>query len=202
MEKNEDFSKELETQYAILIKAEEKRTKKRVIAIFTIISLTFITSLISCLFALKSFLSTDEEPTEEVKTEYYTLSTVYNTSSKLSLSKIGNGYSLKTPKVIKVTNEGTTTITYSITLSSIITSLVSTNNLVYTLTKNNEVVSTQSLPLTDTTIISGETIEPNATNYYVIKVSYVGTMETNDYTNYYTANLNIQSDTSKINLLN
>lgn len=202
MEKKEDFTKELETQYAILIKAEEKRTKKRVIAIFIIITLTLIVSLITCIFSLQSFLSTDKEQTEEIDTEYYTLSTVYNTTSKLSLSKIGNGYSLSTPKVIKVTNEGTTTITYNITLSSIVTSLVSTNNLVYTLTKNNEVVATNSLPLTDTTIVSSETIEPNATNYYTIKVSYVGTMETNDYTNYYTANLNIQSDTSKINLLN
>ena len=61
MEKNEEFSKELETQYNILIKAEAKKTEQRFIAMFIILCLTLVSGLISLVFAAKAYFNTKED---------------------------------------------------------------------------------------------------------------------------------------------
>ena len=47
MEKNENFKSELETQYNILIKANEKKERQRFKIILSIISITLIFVIIS-----------------------------------------------------------------------------------------------------------------------------------------------------------
>ena len=73
MEKNEEFSKELETQYNILIKAEAKKTEQRFIAMFIILCLTLVSGLISLVFAAKAYFNTKEDVNniEEVEKVYF-----------------------------------------------------------------------------------------------------------------------------------
>ncbi len=203
MEKNENFKEELEKQYNILIQASEKKEKKYFIIIISILAVTLLGTLISCIFAGKAFSSSKNINTEEEEkiNEYYkTLSVTFNNGSKLDLRGIGNGYELKEPKTISVTNEGDSDITYRIKLSGIRTSLISSNNLTYTITSNNETSSPRELPLSDKEIISDVKIEPNQTIQYIIKASYTGRMADNDYSNSYSANIVIEQvgDTAEI----
>jgi hypothetical protein len=203
MEKNENFKEELEKQYNILIQASEKKEKKYFIIIISILAVTLLGTLISCIFAGKAFSSSKNINTEEEEkiNEYYkTLSVTFNNGSKLDLRGIGNGYELKEPKTISVTNEGDSDITYRIKLSGIRTSLISSNNLTYTITSNNETSSPRELPLSDKEIISDVKIEPNQTIQYIIKASYTGRMADNDYSHSYSANIVIEQvgDTAEI----
>jgi maltodextrin utilization protein YvdJ len=61
MEKNEEFSKELETQYNILIKAEARKTNQRFIAIFIVLCLSLICGLLSLVFSAKAFFNSKED---------------------------------------------------------------------------------------------------------------------------------------------
>ena len=56
LKKNEDFKEELQNQYTILIKAEERKQNKRTKTLFIICGITFLMtliSLVSVMFSLK-----------------------------------------------------------------------------------------------------------------------------------------------------
>ena len=202
MEKNEEFSKELETQYNILIKAESKKTEQRFIAIFVILCLTLVSGLISLVFAAKAYFNTKEDinKIEEVeKVNYETLSITYNNGNRLELNNIGTDYVLPYPKVIQITNEGNTPTTFNIKISSIKTSLLDTNNLRYTVEKNGNQAINKELPLSDTEILKNVVIEPDETITYTIRASFTGTFD--DYSNYYNANVDIIQNNSTSVLL-
>lgn len=198
----EEFKEELENQYSILIKASAKEQRKRTIIIITILSLTLIATTISTVFAIKAYSSTKiitKEKTSASKKYYQTLSTTYNDSSKLEISNIYTGFTLVTPKIITITNEGDTKITYDVKIKNINTSLLSTNNLVYTITKDNQTSSSKELPLSDSNILSEIEISPKETVTYVINVTYNGVIDNN--TNYYNANIVVEQNNKKTNLL-
>lgn len=204
MEKNETFKEELETQYAILIKAKERKEKQRFNILLVILGITFISVIISVIFAYKAFSATkdiDNENETKIVTYYQTLSTTFNGNQSLNLSGIGNGYELSTPKVIQITNEGNTDITFDIKLTGVKSSLSSTNNLVYTITRNSDTSITKELPLSDKVIVSDVKISPEETVTYVIKVSFKGTLEEGDYSNYYNSKIVIEQKDNKTSLL-
>ncbi|MBR4693827.1 MAG: hypothetical protein IKP07_03360 [Bacilli bacterium] len=200
MEKNEEFSKELETQYNILIKAEAKKTEQRFIAMFIILCLTLVSGLISLVFAAKAYFNTKEDVNniEEVEKVYFeTLSITYNNGNRLELNEIGTDYVLPNPKVIQITNEGNNPTSFNIKISSIKTSLLATNNLRYSVERNGEQTLTKELPLSDTEIIKNVVIEPDETITYTIRASFTGTFD--DYSNYYNANVDIiQNNTTSV----
>lgn len=203
MEKNEQFKEELEKQYSILIKASEKKEKKYFIIIISILVMTLVGTIISIVFSSIAFHNSkdmNKEAGEKINTYYRTLAVTYNTGDKLELREIGNGYELSTPKTISITNVGDAKAKYNIKFSGIQTSLISSNNLTYTITSNNETSSPKELPLNEKNIISEVEIEPEETITYVIKVSFTGQMEENNYSNYYNANIVIEQigDTAEI----
>ena len=118
----------------------------------------------------------------------------------LFLVNITTGYELPNPKVITITNEGNTEITYNIKLTSINTQLLSTNNLVYTLTKNNENAVSKELPLTETNIISNVKIGPKETNTYLLSVKFNGILDLG-VTHNYSASVVVEQTGTKANLL-
>ncbi len=203
MEKNENFKSQLETQYNILIKASEKKEQKRYICILIILISTLIAVIISIIFAYKAYQSSNEIKGKEKNsnTYYETLSVIYNGDNTLNLSNIGNGYNLVNPRTITITNEGEDDIIFNINLNSIKTSLLSTNNLIYTINSNNNESTNKELPLTDKTIINKQKISPGETITYTIMVKFNGTMESNNYSNYYNAKINIDIQNNKSDLL-
>lgn len=203
MEKNENFKSQLETQYNILIKASEKKEQKRYICILIILISTLIAVIISIIFAYKAYQSSNEIKGKEKNsnTYYETLSVIYNGDNTLNLSNIGNGYNLVNPRTITITNEGEDDIIFNINLNSIKTSLLSTNNLIYTINSSNNESTNKELPLTDKTIINKQRISPGETITYTIMVKFNGTMESNNYSNYYNAKINIDIQNNKSDLL-
>lgn len=202
MEKNENFKNELENQYSILIRANERKEHQRYMVLLTIILVTFFTCLVTMFFSFKAFSST-KELTDNNKvltnTHQLTLSTMFNNGRVLNLEKINTGYELSTPKVIQITNEGNSDIIFDIKLTSIKTSLLSTNNLVYTLTRDNETSDAMELPLNDKIIAQDIRINPEQTISFILKVKYNGTIENNN--NNYSANIEIEQKNNKANLL-
>ena len=202
MEKNENFKNELENQYSILIRANERKEHQRYMVLLTIILVTFFTCLVTMFFSFKAFSST-KELTDDNKvltnTHQLTLSTMFNNGRVLNLEKINTGYELSTPKVIQITNEGNSDIIFDIKLTSIKTSLLSTNNLVYTLTRDNETSDAMELPLNDKIIAQDIKINPEQTISFILKVKYNGTIENNN--NNYSANIEIEQKNNKANLL-
>ncbi|MGN1371305.1 MAG: hypothetical protein ACI4XM_03415 [Candidatus Coprovivens sp.] len=203
MEKNEDFKEELETQYTILIKAKEKKEHQRFIVLLIILGITFVSVIISVIFSYKALSATKKlDKNESVSSTYYkTLSITFNGNQNLNLTGIGNGYELTNPKVIQITNEGDSDITFDIKLVSIQSSLLSTNNLVYTISCNNETSITKELPLSDKIIVSDITITPEETKTYVIKVAFKGTIEEGNYNNYYNSKIVVEANDNKTSLL-
>ena len=201
MKKNENFKSELETQYNILIKAEEREQKRRTYIILAILISTLIATVISLVFSYNSFKKLNPENSKNNNEVYYrTLSTTYNNTSRLDLVNITTGYELPNPKVITITNEGNTEITYNIKLTSINTQLLSTNNLVYTLTKNNENAVSKELPLTETNLISNVKIGPKETNTYLLSVKFNGILDLG-VTHNYSASVVVEQTGTKANLL-
>ncbi len=203
MEKKEDFKTELENQYSILIRANEKKEHQRYMVLLVIILITFAVCLVSMLFSFKAFSTTkDINDDNKVITNIHnhTLSTMFNNGRTLSLNNITNGYELATPKIIQITNEGNSDIIFDIKLTSIKSTLSSTNNLVYTLTRDNSTSDAMSLPLSDKTIIQNVTIEPSQTITYTLKVKFNGTLD-NTNANSYSANIIVEQKNNKANLL-
>ena len=124
---------------------------------------------------------------------------MFNNGRVLNLEKINTGYELSTPKVIQITNEGNSDIIFDIKLTSIKTSLLSTNNLVYTLTRDNETSDAMELPLNDKIIAQDIKINPEQTISFILTVKYNGTIESNN--NNYSANIEIEQKNNKANLL-
>lgn len=202
MEKNENFKNELENQYSILIRANERKEHQRYMVLLTIILVTFFTCLVTMFFSFKAFSSTKELNDDNkvlTNTHQLTLSTMFNNGRVLNLEKINTGYELSTPKVIQITNEGNSDIIFDIKLTSIKTSLLSTNNLVYTLTRDNETSDAMELPLNDKIIAQDIRINPEQTISFILKVKYNGTIESNN--NNYSANIEIEQKNNKANLL-
>ena len=202
MEKNENFKNELENQYSILIRANERKEHQRYMVLLTIILVTFFTCLVTMFFSFKAFSSTKELNDDNkvlTNTHQLTLSTMFNNGRVLNLEKINTGYELSTPKVIQITNEGNNDIIFDIKLTSIKTSLLSTNNLVYTLTRDNETSDAMELPLNDKIIAQDIKINPEQTISFILKVKYNGTIESNN--NNYSANIEIEQKNNKANLL-
>lgn len=202
MEKNENFKNELENQYSILIRANERKEHQRYMVLLTIILVTFFTCLVTMFFSFKAYSSTRELNEDDkvlTNTHKLTLSTMFNNGRNLNLEKITTGYELSTPKVIQITNEGNNDIIFDIKLTSIKTSLLSTNNLVYTLTRDNETSDAMELPLNDKVIAQDIKINPEQTISFILKVKYNGTIENN--TNNYSANIVIEQKNNKANLL-
>lgn len=200
--RNENFKEELENQYSILIQAEEKEQRKRTFAILTILSITLISTIISTIFAYKAFSNTTEISNEKklnTETYYQTLSSVYNNGTKLEINNISTGYSIPNPKVITISNDGDIPLTFDLKIKNINTSLLSTNNLIYSITKNNQTSSEKELPLADTTLLGEVSIAPKETITYVFNVKYNGYTDTNN--NYYNANIVVEPNNNKTNLL-
>ena len=117
MEKNENFKTELENQYSILIRANEKKEHQRYMVLLVIILITFSVCLVSMLFSFKAFSTTKEINDDNqviTNTHNHTLTTMFNNGRTLNISKITNGYELATPKVIQITNEGNSDIIFDI----------------------------------------------------------------------------------------
>ena len=203
MEKNENFKTKLENQYSILIRANEKKEHQRYMILLSVILVTFITCLIGLFFSYKAYSSTKEIYDEnKVVTNIHNqvLVTSFNNGSVLNLGKITTGYELKNPKVITITNEGDSNITFDIKLTSIKTTLLSTNNLVYTIAKDKNASNPIELPLSDKAIVQDVTIEPSQTITFIIKVKFNGTIENNS-ENTYSANVVVEQKNNKANLL-
>ena len=203
MEKNDNFKAELENQYSILIRANEKKEHQRYMVLLLIILITFSTCLVSMFFSYKAYSSTQELSDEnKVVTNVYnqTLITTFNNGSILNLSQITTGYELTNPKVIQITNEGNSDISFDIKLTSIKTSLLSTNNLIYTITRDKTTSDEMELPLSDKVIVQNVTIKPSQTISFTLKVKYNGTVENNT-TNTYSANIIVEQKNNKANLL-
>ncbi len=204
MEKNEKFKSELENQYTILIQAQERSEKRRFIALFVVICITLISVIVSMVFAFIAYRrsSSIRGDIDQVENIYYqTLSTVYNNSAKLEINDIVTGYRLETPKTIQITNDGDVDVTYNIKLSSIKSSLISTNNLFYTLSSDGETGTLKQLPLTDKVILDNVKIGPNETKTYTLDVLFQGTMSVEDASNYYQAYVVVEQIDNKSNLL-
>ncbi len=204
MEKNENFKSELETQYTILIQAQEKSEQRRFIALFIVVCLTLITVIVSTVFAYAAYRKSSnlhEDTTQQEKTFYQTLSVAYNNSANLNLDNIVTGYRLSTPKVIEISNNGDTELTYNIKISAVNTSLLSTNNLFYIIKSNGEAGSTKQLPLSDKVILDNVKLEPKETKTYTIDVVFQGTIPQEETNNYYHASILVEQVDDKANLL-
>ena len=204
MEKNENFKTELENQYSILIRANEKKEHQRYMVLLVIILITFSVCLVSMLFSFKAFSSTKEINDDNkviTNVHNHTLSTMFNNGRMLNLTKITNGYELATPKIIQITNEGNSDIIFDIKLTSIKSTLSSTNNLVYTLTRDNTTSDAMSLPLSDKIIAQNITIEPSQTITFTLKVKFTGTLDNTNLDNSYSANIVVEQKNNKANLL-
>ena len=186
MEKNDNFKSDLENQYTILIQAQERSEQRRFLAILVVITVTLLAVIVNAVFSFMAYKRSSDiqEDVKDEKTYYQTLSTVYNGSSSLVLDNIVTGYRLGTPKTIEITNDGDTAVTYNIKIASIKTSLLSTNNLFYTINSNGETSSTKQLPLTDKVILDNIKIEPKETRTCTIDVVFQGTTFEGENNNY------------------
>jgi hypothetical protein len=204
MEKNENFKEELENQYAILIKASEKKEFKYIIIMLIIISISLVATTVGTIFAYSAYRNSKgiQNENRENSTYYQTLAITYNTTQNLNLEGIGNGYSLATPKIINITNEGDTEVIFDVKLTNINTNLLSTNSLVYTITRSGDTSIVKELPLTEKAIITDCKIAPKETIEYVLKVDYIGQMEEGNYNSNYNSKIVIDIKNNKSNLLN
>lgn len=203
MEKNENFKNELTNQYSILIKAREKREKTQFIILVSILSLTLISAILCVFFTISAFNNSNKllKDKNNNETKFLTLSSTFNGSNELNLTSIGNGYTLPTPKTINITNEGDEKITFNIKLTSIKTSLLTTNKLFYTITRNNEESSPKVLPLNTQNIINEFTLAPDETASFIIHAYFDGTIDQHDYSNYYNAQIVVEQVNEKLNLI-
>lgn len=203
MEKNDNFKSELEVQYGILIEANEKAKKQRYIFLLSLVCLTYISVLVSVFFSYKALDNSNKinkGEKESINTNYLTLSTIFKNGNDITINNIDNGY-IGIPKEIQITNDGDTDITFNIKISSIKTTLISTNNLVYILTKNGEEVANNVLPLQEKIIANEVKISPKETITYTINTAFNGILEQNNNTNEYHANITIEQNNNKGNLL-
>lgn len=200
--KNDDFKFEIERQSNILIKAENKEQKQRAIIMLLVLTATFIVTILSLVFSIKSYKNTKKETKEEIEqseTYYQTLSTIFSDKDTINIEKLTAGY-ISEPKTITITNEGDTAIEYNIKIVSITTNLLSTNSLMYNLSSNLGVSINKELPLQEATILANEKIEPEQTKEYTFTIKYNGIIEKNMEYNY-KATIQIEQSNTKPDLL-
>lgn len=198
--KKANFKNELETQYQMLIKANKEEQSKRSLIMMFILILTLISCSITAYFSYKAYksISLNEETIEEQDIHYETLSVMYNSTDTLDIKDIKDSTN-REAKVITITNEGDTEITFDIKLTSINTNLVTTNNMVYTISKNNK-ETTKQLPLVDTTIVKDNKISPEETIVYTLNLKYNGN-STAEFPNNYKAKIVVEQKNNNVNLL-
>lgn len=198
--KKANFKNELETQYQMLIKANKEEQSKRSLIMMFILILTLISCSITAYFSYKAYksISLNEETIEEQDIHYETLSVMYNSTDTLDIKDIKDSTN-REAKVITITNEGDTEITFDIKLTSINTNLVTTNNMVYTISKNNK-ETTKQLPLVDTTIVKDNKISPEETIVYTLNLKYNGN-STAEFSNNYKAKIVVEQKNNNVNLL-
>jgi len=67
--------------------------------------------------------------------------------------------------------------------------------------KNNENIVSKELPLSEKVIASDIKIAPGETISYILKVTFTGTIEENNYSNYYNSKIIIEQKGNKADLL-
>lgn len=199
---NDNFKSELKAQYNFLVQTEKKEQQKRNLIITSILLLTLCITFIGTFFSYTSYrtsLSSKKIKTNEINNHYETLSVTFNDSKTLSLNNITTGYVLLNPKVINITNEGDSKVVYDINLTGVKTSL-SNDNLVYTITKENETSIAKGLPISGSPIVTDAELEPQESVRYIINVSCNGDIDLG-FDNYYQANLEVLQKNNQVNLL-
>ncbi len=192
--KNEDFKSELETQYNTLIIAGQKEQKNNLLIITILLVLTFISSIFSLILSSKA-LSQTKKINEQVKTTdliYKTLEVVYSDDQYINIESLKDGY--KSNKTITITNKGDTKITFDIKISSIKTSLPTTSDLIYTITKVGGTSIQKSLPLNETSIVINESLGKDETVVYSFDIDYKGPKQDSEKMSYYFANISVNQN--------
>ena len=200
--KSDDFKFEIEHQSNILIKAENKEQRQRALVMITVLTATFLITIISLVFSVKSYKNTikiTEEEVEKDQTYYQTLVTTYSNGDTINIEKLTQDYVSNTNN-ISITNDGDTDIEFNIKITSITTNLLSTNSLLYTLTSSTGNTVNKELPLQETNIVSEEKLEPGTTKVYTLVIKYNGPVEKNiDYN--YKATIQVEQSNLKTDLL-
>jgi hypothetical protein len=200
--KSDDFKFEVEHQSNILIKAENKEQRQRALVMLTVLTATFLITIISLVFSVKSYkntIKTTREEEEKAQTFYQTLITTYSNGDTINIEKLTVNYE-SAAKTITITNDGDSTIEYNIKITSITTNLLSTNSLIYTLTSNTGNTISKELPLQESNIVSEETLEPGNTKVYTLIIQYNGPVEKNMEYNY-KAIIQVEQSNLKTDLL-
>lgn len=200
--KSDDFKFEVEHQSNILIKAENKEQRQRALVMLTVLTATFLITIISLVFSVKSYkntIKTTKEEEEKAQTYYQTLVTTYNNGDTINIDKLTVNYE-SAIKTITITNDGDSPIEYNIKITSITTNLLSTNSLIYTLTSNTGNTISKELPLQESNIVSEETLDPGSTKVYTLVIKYNGTIEKNMEYNY-NAIIQVEQSNLKTDLL-
>lgn len=200
--KKPEFKDELSKQYHILIKAEKKFQKIRTFSVLIIFILTFVSTCLCVFFSYKSYKNTSNILNEKTNstTYYQTLNVVYNNSKNFNLDNIVDNFSMPSPMILIITNDGNIELSYNIMITDISTSLITTNNLTYTITENNQTSVAKKLPTSNANILEDIIIKPKETKKYLITASYNGNIDETQ-NNYYHAKINVYQSNSKSSLL-
>lgn len=191
--KNEDFKSDLENQYNTLIIEGQKEQKNNTFIITVLVVITLIISAISLILSAKT-LSHTKKINEQVKATdlvYKTLEIVYSDDQYINIESLKEGFHLDKPKTISITNTGDTKVTFDIKISSIKTSLSSTSDLIYTITKVGGSPIQRSLPLNETAIVINESLGKDETITYNFDINYKGPNQSAEKLSYYFANINV-----------
>ena len=198
--KNEDFKSDLESQYNTLILASRKEQKSHSLIIIFLLIITLITSILSLILSFNT-LSHTKKITEQVKTTdlvYKTLEVTYSDDQYINIENLKEGFHLEEPKSITITNTGDSKITFDIKISSIKTSLESTSDLIYTITKVGGYPTQKSVPLSETPIVINESLGKDETVTYNFNIEYKGSIPNPDKLNYYFANIVVNLNENQI----
>ena len=99
-------------------------------------------------------------------------------NDKLELDKLNSGDTVT--KTFSVKNLSKETQSYDVILSDVISTYG--DNLTYSLTKNGtELISNETMPTSDTTILSSQTISANTTDEYVMTINFNNTTAALEY---------------------
>lgn len=191
LDKQDEIKHELEKQYIILRQKEAKNQKKLMTIVILISIASFLSIIASSFFSYRAYKNSKLTNSNQSSQKQEVLLISYNGNKSLNLNNITNNYSLTNPIEINLNNSGNDSSKYLIKLNSIKTNLLSTNNLIYTLKKNDQIVQSTSLPTDISSIIEESYIEPNESINYKIFINYNGTIDDNSINYYYQANLEV-----------
>ena len=200
--KGDDFNFEIEHQSNILIKAENKEQRERAIIMIAILTVTFIMTTLSLVFSIKAYNATKKESQTvalEGNTYYQTLVTSYSDSPAIKIEKLTTGYKYG-PKTITITNDGDYELKFNLKLVSIVTNLLSTNSLIYTLT-GGETDIRRELPLQESTILNEVSLFAGETKSYNFNIQYDGIIDNASLVYNYSATMVVEQSNLKSTLL-